>query len=460
MDEARIHLLNDDPPAPDGRWVLYWMQAAQRERFNPALEYAVRRANAHGVPVLATVGVDAGYPEANARHFAFMLEGLAEVERALAARGIGFTIGLGVPHEVALGLADEAVEVVCDRGYLRHQRRWRRMLADNAGRRVTEIEGEVVVPVAEASDKREFAARTLRPKLNALRDRFVGGLSRTRPAQPMASRAVPASELAPTQVDAALDRLGADRRVAPVRHFRGGTSYASRQVTRFLRTALAGYADDRNDPATPRVSLLSPYLHFGQISPVEIAARVASARGCRAADREAFLEELVVRRELAVNYVWFEPDYDRYEALPEWARKTLAEHAGDTRPARYTTAELEAADTDDRYWNAAMREMTATGYMHNHLRMYWGKKILEWSATPSAAFATVLALNNRYFLDGRDPNSYANVGWLFGLHDRPWQERPVFGKVRSMTAAGLERKFDMDRYTARVAALIETESAG
>ena len=458
MDQARIHLLSDELPAQRGRWVLYWMQAAQRERFNPALEYAVRRANANGVPVLVAVGVDAGYPEANARHFAFMLEGLAEVEQALKARGIGFTVRLGTPDEVALGLAEDALEVVCDRGYLRHQRRWRDRVAEAAGRRVTAIEGEVVVPVETASDKREFAARTLRPKVNALRDRFLGGLARTRPLRRMSPQAIPASDLVPARVDQALDLLGADKRVAPVRRFRGGTRIASKQLTRFLRGALDGYAGDRNDPAMPRVSLLGPYLHFGQISPVEIAHRVARARGCSAADREAFLEELVVRRELAVNYVWFEPDYDRYEALPDWARKTLAEHASDGRPARYSRDELEGADTADRYWNAAMREMAVTGYMHNHLRMYWGKKILEWSATPSEAFATALELNNRYFLDGRDANSYANVAWLFGLHDRPWQERPVFGKVRSMTAAGLERKFDMDGYLSRVAALVDDES--
>ena len=170
------------------------------------------------------------------------------------------------------------------------------------------------------------------------------------------------------------------------------------------------------------------------------------ARAPSATDKEAFLEELVVRRELAFNHVWHCRDYDRYACLPRWARDTLAAHGDDPRPARYTRAELEAAATGDRYWNAAMLEMTRTGYMHNYMRMYWGKKILEWSNTPEYAFATTLALNNRYLLDGRDPNSYAGVAWVYGLHDRPWQERAVFGKVRSMTAGGLERKFDIDAY--------------
>jgi deoxyribodipyrimidine photo-lyase len=179
--------------------------------------------------------------------------------------------------------------------------------------------------------------------------------------------------------------------------------------------------------------------------------RVASAR-------DAFLEELLVRRGLAYNYVWFNPDYDRYEALPDWARKTLKEHSGDERRHTYTMDELVSAKTHDPYWNIAMREMLVTGFMHNYMRMYWGKKILEWTDAPSEAFVRVLSLNNRLFLDGRDPNSYANVGWVFGLHDRPWTERDVFGKVRYMNANGLKRKFDMERYEEKVNRL--TEAAG
>ena len=204
-------------------------------------------------------------------------------------------------------------------------------------------------------------------------------------------------------------------------------------------------------------SLLSPYLHFGQISPVEIALRVRRASAGSARDRAAYLEELIVRRELAVNFVHFNDRYDRYDSLPAWARATLEAHRRDPREHRYSRSQLEAAQTEDRYWNAAMREMRHTGYMHNRMRMYWGKKILEWSPTPEAAYATVLHLNNRYFLDGRDANSYANVAWIFGLHDRPWPERPVFGKVRSMTAGGLERKFDMAGYLYLVERLVAAE---
>ena len=215
---------------------------------------------------------------------------------------------------------------------------------------------------------------------------------------------------------------------------------------RFFRWHLPGYADARNDPADPQCSTLSPYLHFGQISPVEVARKAQRATGASDSDKAAFLEELIVRRELAVNFVHYHAHYDRFQCLPDWAQKTLADHAGDERPVRYSRADLERAGTEDEYWNAAMTEMLKTGYMHNYMRMYWGKKILEWSDTPETAFSTALYLNNKYFLDGRDPNSYANVAWIFGLHDRPWQERPIYGKVRYMNASGLERKFDIQEY--------------
>ncbi|HKJ87621.1 MAG TPA: deoxyribodipyrimidine photolyase, partial [Gammaproteobacteria bacterium] len=190
-------------------------------------------------------------------------------------------------------------------------------------------------------------------------------------------------------------------------------------------------------------------LHFGQIGALE-AARAVHQAGAPEGDREAFLEQLIVRRELAFNHAWFNPDYDRYAGLPAWARRTLADHAGDPRRPCYGPERLEAAETGDPYWNAAMTDMRERGFLPNYLRMYWGKKILEWVAGPEEAFFTVLSLNNRYFLDGRDANAYANVGWCFGLHDRGWPERPVFGKVRYMNARGLRRKFPIDRYVQRV----------
>jgi deoxyribodipyrimidine photo-lyase len=226
----------------------------------------------------------------------------------------------------------------------------------------------------------------------------------------------------------------------------------------FVRGRLQGYALERSEPKAWHVSELSPYLHFGQIGVTRIARAVRDGDAGSDEDARTYLEELVVRRELATNYVWFEEDYDRWSALPEWARRTLRQHAKDRREHVYGDKELVACATHDARWNAAMREMVHTGYMHNTLRMYWAKKILEWSESPQIAFERALALNNRYFLDGRDPSSYTNVAWCFGLHDRPWGERPIYGTVRSMTLAGLERKFDMDGYERAVDALVERET--
>ena len=453
IEAERIRVLSDAPERGGGH-VLYWMQASQREPVNPALEYAVRTGRRLGLPVVVAFGLTAGYPEANARHYAFMLEGLAETRERIERRGMRFVIRLGEPDAVALELARHAAHVVCDRGYLRHQVAWRARVAREAPCRVTQIEGDVVVPVETASNRRETAARTLRPRILALRDAFLVPLGRERVAPRSAAPGL-ASDVDLADVDALVAGLPVDQGVRPVRRLRGGTREARRRLRAFLRRGLDRYAELRGEPAAGAVSMLAAYLHFGQISPVEIALVARRAGGAGLA---AYLEELVVRRELAMNFVAFEPHYDRYESMPGWARKALAGHRDDARPHRYPRAVLERAETDDPWWNAAMREMTATGYMHNHMRMYWGKKILEWSADPRDAFATALRLNNKYFVCGRDPSSYANVGWVFGLHDRPWPERAVFGTVRSMTAAGLRRKVDMDAYVALVDRLVAAEA--
>jgi deoxyribodipyrimidine photo-lyase len=439
-----------------GRYVLYWMQQSQRASFNPALEYAIEVANRASLPVVVGFGLMDDYPEANLRHYRFMLEGLCDVEQALAGRGIRFVVWRGAPAEVAVRLAGEAALVVCDRGYLRHQKAWRAEVAERIGCALVQIEGDVVVPVETASHKAEYAARTLRPKLHRAWDDYL---------MPLEDGAVRASsldpgiesEVEPSDIDGVLGRLTLDRSVGPVRRFQGGTGEARRRLQEFLDHRLDGYARGRSEPGAFQCSLLSPYLHFGQISPVEIALAVRAAVDGADADRHSYLEELIVRRELAVNFVHFVPDYDSYECLPDWARDTLRSHRSDSREHPYTRDELVAATTHDRYWNAAMREMVHTGFMPNHMRMYWAKKILEWSPDPKAAFETTLHLNNRYFLDGRDASSYANVAWSFGLHDRPWFERPVFGKVRYMNANGLERKFEMAAYLRAVDALVAAE---
>jgi deoxyribodipyrimidine photo-lyase len=457
---ARLRPLNDRPARARAGYVLYWMQQSQRADDNDALAHAIARANAARLPVVVGFGLTDDYPEANVRHYRFLLEGLRETAARLAARGIALVARRGVPDAVARTLAADAALVVCDRGYTRAQKRWRLVLATDAPCEVQEVEADVVVPVALASPKAEIGARTLRPRVHRHLDALLEA-----PAAPRAPRpCTPSLELGLrgldlSDVDALLASLTLDRSVPPVSHlFTGGATAAAHHLRRFLGHDLDGYAAQRPHPERPAVSHMSKYLHFGQISPAAIVRAARAARG-GGPNRDAFLEEIVVRRELAQNFVAYTDEYDRFDAVPGWARASLHAHERDARPYVYDRAALDRAATHDRYWNAAMREMKYTGYMHNALRMYWGKKILEWSPTPEEAHATALYLNNRYFLDGRDPNSYANVAWIFGLHDRPWPERHVFGKVRSMTASGLERKSDIGAYVERVDRLVEEARA-
>jgi deoxyribodipyrimidine photo-lyase len=448
IHDARVRPLNDRGPRR-GRYVLYWMQQSQREAGNHALEYAVQRANALGLPLRIGFGLTDDYPEAAERHYRFMLEGLRATARDCAARGIPLIARLGSPDQVALAMAAGAAELICDRGYLRHQKRWRQNVAAAARCPVTQVEADVVVPVAVASRKAEWGARTLRPRIDARREEFLVPLRRT----PLAHRggAAAARGLDLDDIDRLLGRLRLDRGVPSVSHvFRGGADQARARLRAFVARPLRRYRQARQRPEAAVVSHLAMYLHFGQISPIDVALAARGAKGAGRADVAAFLEELIVRRELAANFVENTEAYDAFRAVPAWARATLSAHASDPRRPCYTRAELERAATADPYWNAAMREMRYTGYLHNQMRMYWGKKILEWTPAPDEAHAVALALNNRYLLDGRDPASFANVGWIFGLHDRPWPERPIYGTVRSMTAAGLRRKSEIDAYVAGV----------
>jgi len=446
--DTRITLLNDRE-VRKGRYVLYWMQQSQRAEYNHALNVAIREANRAGLPLLVAFGLTDAYPEANLRHFQFMLEGLQDVKTALQQRGIGMVVRLGSPPDVALNLGHAAALIVCDVGYTRHQRAWRQKVALKADCRVLQVESDAIVPVTVVSDKAEYAARTIRPRITRQLERYLV-LPRSPRLKQSASnlRVIGLSLKNPMRL---LRRLDIDRSVPPVgQFFKGGTKQAKKRLRRFIKHHLQYYNDQRNQPQTDDISHMSPYLHFGHISPVYLAIKVREARSGKGIDRAAYLEELIVRRELALNFVWYTPDYDRYVCLPDWARKTLAEHAEDGRPRAYDREVLENAKTHDPYWNAAMREMRYTGFMHNYMRMYWGKKILEWSASPEEAFATALALNNKYFLDGRDPNSYAGVAWVFGKHDRAWFERPIFGKIRYMAASGLERKCDIKAYVRKI----------
>lgn len=447
-NDTRIQFLNDRE-IRQGKYVLYWMQQSQRAEDNHALEYALQAANRLDRPLLVAFGLTADYPEANVRHYTFMLEGLKETRSSLAERGIKMIVRCERPDAAAISLGQNASVIVCDRGYLKHQKEWRRRVAAAATCRVVQVESDVVVPVQVVSGKAEYAARTIRPKIHRHLASYLLRVKQVNPSRPSLGLKVDGIEIEDTA--ALLGRLKIDRSVPPVpAFFKGGTSVAKKRFQIFLRRELSTYERHHNQPQIDAVSHMGPYLHFGQISALYLALELKNTPHDLQPAKDAFIEELVVRRELAVNFVNYTPDYDTFDCLPDWAGKSLADHRPDVREPLYSREQLEAAETRDPYWNAAMQEMKHTGFMHNYMRMYWGKKILEWSATPEQAYQTTLAFNNKYFIDGRDPNSYAGVGWIYGLHDRAWPERPIFGKIRYMAASGLERKCDISAYVDKV----------
>lgn len=442
----RVRVLNDGEVKKDGKYILYWMQRSQRAEWNMALEYAVEMGQRLEKGVMVCFGLMENYPDATERHYAFMLEGLREVGAKLHDRGIKFILEFGHPVDVAEDLSKDACMTICDMGYLRHMRKWRKDLAGRLSIPLVQIEDNATVPVETASDKEEYAARTIRKKIQkALNDRSESIHALKVFKSTINLRIIGEDYSDP---DKLLKKLNPPSESARVDSFYGGTSEGKKQFKNWLDSGYSSYDEDRNQPHVENVSHLSPYLHFGQISPLWVLAQMKPKRGT---NKESFIEELTVRRELAINFVWFNDDYDSLKSIPEWAQETLEKHKSDERRKVYTMDELENAKTDDPYWNAAMRTMKKRGYLHNHMRMYWGKQILLYTNTPQYAYKVALELNNKYFLDGRDPNSYTNIAWLFGNHDRGWTEREVFGKVRSMTKSGLERKIDTDAYLSKFA---------
>jgi len=447
IQKERIKLLNDKK-LRSGKYVLYWMQAAQRAEHNHSLEYAIRTANKLKQPVLVFFGITENWPEANLRHYQFMLEGLQEVRKALEAKGIRMVIRRESPDSGATKIAKDAAMVVVDAGQLRIQKKWRASAAARISCPLYEVETNLIVPVEEASKKENFSAGTFRPRITKKLDYYLVPLKHSKPKLDSLDMKFHTFDI--DDIDKALSKLDIDKSVAKVAGFHGGTKQAKHRLNSFLKNKLDRFADLRNDPTVNYVSNMSPYLHFGQISPLYIALKVAKTSSV---GKDTYLEELIVRRELSHNFIFYNNSYDKFASLEPWAKRTLNFHSRDKREYIYKFEQFEEAQTHDPYWNAAQKEMVLTGKMHGYMRMYWGKKILEWSRNPQAGFKIALQLNNKYELDGRGPNAFAGVAWCFGKHDRAWGERSVFGKIRYMNAAGLKRKFDADAYVRKIKAL-------
>jgi deoxyribodipyrimidine photo-lyase len=421
------------------------MNRDQRASDNWALLFAAERAQAHNQPLVVVFNLENGFLGGGFRQHAFKIEGLRETARTLAQRSIPFYLLQGsdtVRHIISFVQRFGIGAIVTDFSPLKLQQEWLQRLTQSVNVPVAEVDAHNVVPVWQASDKCEYAARTIRPKIHRQLDTFLTEFPRV-PKQPVSwPYEVPSIDWDAAK---AAPQFAVD--VPAVSWCVAGETAAQEQLQRFLDERLHRYSDASNDPNEHVVSDLSPYLHYGHIAAQRIALTVEARPGTRREDKDAFLEELIVRKELSDNYCLFEPNYDTPAGFPAWAQETLDVHKDDERPYVYTKEEFEAAQTHDDLWNAAQRQMVATGKMHNYMRMYWAKKILEWTNTPQYAQNVAIELNDRYELDGRDPNGYVGVAWsIGGVHDRGWTERPIFGKVRYMNRNGCTRKFDVERY--------------
>ncbi len=451
IGKERIHCRKDySIRDKEGDYVLYWMQAAQRVHYNHALDYACMRSRELQKPLVVYFGLTPDFPGANLRHYVFMLEGLEEGARSLEKKGIYFSLCLQSPPAGAIELADKAALLVMDSGYLDIQYRWRSEVTAAVSCPVVEVETNIIVPVETAAEKEQYSAAPLRRRIHKKLLPFTGYTAgdleyegkHYKPSEPFPH------EISVKDIPDVLKNLEVDRSVFPSPFFRGGYENARNLLDRFLGSGVYHYDQLKNDPTKKMTSGLSPYLHFGQISPLEVYHEVQQVN---AHYTGGFLEELVVRRELACNFTHYNADYYNLRCLPSWCLKTLEEHSTDKRPYHYSPEEFEEGTTHDPYWNAAQWEMRISGKMAGYMRMYWGKKVIEWTRTPDEAYEILSFLNDKYELDGRDPNGYAGIAWCFGKHDRPWQERPIFGKIRYMNQKGLKRKFpNIDEYVSEI----------
>ncbi len=450
--DPRVTVRRDGVPDPDGRAVVYWMQRSERGIDNHAVDVAVRVANLLELPLVVYFAGISNFPHANLRHYVFLNQGLPDILEQLAERNISFVMRRA-PHESHERLLADvrAAFLIGDENPMRAPECWRRELAERIRIPFWTVDADVVVP-SRLFPTAQYAAYTFRPKLRKLLPEYLKPFDNLKADR--AWKQPRGFEQDDVRADITRGWKDLDRSVGPVEFWEGGNRAATARLKTFVETILPQYDATRNLPEIDGSSRLSPYLHYGHIGPLTIALAVEEAVRSNphlAESRDNFFNELITWRELCINFVRHDPNYDNVDCAADWAKKTIADHADDKREQLYTLEELEGAQTYDDLWNAAQIQMVEFGWMHNHLRMYWAKKILEWTPDARTAMQYTIYLNDRYFLDGRDPGGYAGVAWaIVGKFDRPWGERPVFGKRRYMSRASTGRKFDSRRYIAEM----------
>ncbi len=416
------------------------MQRDQRVDDNWALLYAMERAGALNEPLAVVFCLAPVFLNASVDHFNFIRSGLEEVERDLRRLQIPFILLKGSADQILprFILENKVGLLVTDFNPLHHVVFWKRKILAEIDIPVFEVDAHNILPCREISPKSEFSAMHLRNRISKRLNEFLVDFP--------AVKQLPDTNLGhPWEIEKYSVPVLAGVKTA-INGYLPGARAARSHLEKFLQTGLAGYDMLRNDPTADGQSGLSPYLHFGQISAQRVALEVSRREGATES-RRAFLEELIVRRELADNFCHYNPDYDKFEGFHPWARATLNAHRNDSREYIYTLMQFRNGETHDPLWNAAQKELVNKGKMHGFMRMYWAKKILEWTTSPEEAMQFAITLNDTYSLDGRDPNGYAGIAWsIGGVHDRAWGERPVFGKIRYMNFQGCKRKFDVAAY--------------
>ncbi|UOD33739.1 deoxyribodipyrimidine photo-lyase [Deferribacteraceae bacterium V6Fe1] len=426
-----------------GDYILYWMQGAFRLDYNYSFEFAKYMAISNNLPLKVLIVVDFSFKSANYRHFKFFIEGLLILSDKLKKLKISFHIKIGKFAEIVTMYLNDADILITDKAYLKWLKDVRNEVFKNSDITVYEVDTNLVVPVELASSKREYGAYTIRPKINKLKEKFLNDYiafdykSSTYECE---------NELDNCDIE---EKLKSVDYLRPV-NFKGGEDEAERLLMEFLNEKFDFFADKRGDPAFDVESNLSFYLHFGFISPIKIL-KEACKIDTNPKNYDTLFEQLVIRRELAHNFTYYTDDLlELYSFLPDWAKNTLKAHSNDKKEYIYTLEELENCKTHDKFWNAAQHELINKGKIHNYMRMYWGKKVMEWADSIESAYKYLIYLNDKYALDGRDSNGYTGIAWCFGMHDRAFKEREIFGKVRYMSENGLIRKFDINRYLMRV----------
>ncbi len=423
--------------------VLYWMTREQRSEDHWPLTYAQKLALEHKRPLIVIFALMDNYLDANLSHYDFMLRGLREVAENLKGQNIPFVLLQGDPLQELLSFitSREVCHVVTDFDPLKAKRALQEGLAEKIGIPLDVVDGHNIVPVTTASPKKEYGAYTIRPKLHKQLEDFL--------------REVPKIQKHPYSYDKnlpdipwniLLDSLGSKKNPHLKITYPSGPTAAQEQLEDFIDHRLKHYGAHSNDPNKEALSGLSPYLHFGQISSRRILIALEESQHPSAVTAD-FVEQIFVRKELSDNFCYYNPNYDSIRGFPDWAKKTLDAHRGDPREYLYAYWDFLYGKTHDPLWNAAQWELLTTGKIHSYLRMYWCKKIYEWTPSPEEAMEIAIRLNDGYSIDGRDPNGYTGIAWsIGGVHDRAWTERPVFGKIRYMNYRGAKRKFDVEKY--------------